>query len=79
MAITYNAFGERAIKHLPSNSLSYDLLPRLKSMFSAKPKWTQEEIAIYLNPIILSPISSILMSYTRRISEGNEVLFVQKF
>ena len=40
MAVTYNTFGERAIKHLPANRLSYDLVARLKAMFAAKVKWT---------------------------------------
>jgi hypothetical protein len=66
------------VKFLPVNWLSYSLEERLQVLFGVKEKWSEKELKVYLQDVSLMTLQQMLLKYTKKIIEGNSVVYMNK-
>lgn len=64
-----------SVKYLPRYKITYNLDDRLGLLFSLKEKWTEKELETYLTDVSFLSLPQILLKHTKKVMEGNCILY----
>ena len=78
IAVTRTNNYRQTVRFLPVNRLSYILEERLHNLFEVKDKWSERELRTYLSDVSQIGIPQMLLKYTKKVIEGNSVLYINK-
>ena len=66
------------IKYLPRYQMTYNFEDRLQTLFSLKEKWSEGELGVYLSDVSALSMPQLLLKYTKKVIEGNSVMYTGK-